>query len=228
MDAKSFIKIGLFGISIPAVNIESAFAWKCSRGVEHKKDEACFCCWQWERACDNPMCTSDYHSGYEVCPQSVFGFRSEGIKYVILPYRVPERKIAELWYEYGCSNVRRDERYAEYCPEIEPDRNIETERLEFSVQQLKEKFSEENKKLRGQFQKGKEVQESEEKKRRRLEKISTFLQQEKKKIGVPMSDAEKEEERKKMEEIKRREEAEKLAIKERSLKRKLQEKKDKK
>ena len=141
MNAKSFIKIGLFSVSITAVNIGSAFAWKCNRGVEHKKDEACFCCWyKWERVCDNPMCTSGYHIMYEVCPQDVFVFRSKNIKLVFLPCKVPERKIAELWYEYGCSNVRRDERYAEYCPKIEPDQNIEVRRLELCLEKLKEEF----------------------------------------------------------------------------------------
>jgi hypothetical protein len=125
------------------MNIGSAFGcgWKCSSGVEHKKDEACFCCWyKWERACNNSECPSGCHSGYEVCPQDVFVFQSEGIKLVAIPYGVPEREIAELWYKYGCRNVRRDERYAEYRPKTEPNQNIEVQRLELRVGKLKEKL----------------------------------------------------------------------------------------
>ena len=213
MNAKSFINIGLFSVGIPAMNIGSAFAWKCSRGVEHKKDEACFCCWQWERACDNPMCTSDYHSGYEVCPQSVFGFRSEGIKYVILPYRVPERKIAELWYEYGCSNVRRDEQYAEYCPKIEPDQNVEVQRLESQVQKLKEK-------LRKSSPRYLEKQE-------KIKKLNAYMQEKRKEFEAKRNKMINDKE---MERIKQEEEGAKRRVREKFLKRKeaLQLEKDKK
>ena len=213
MNAKSFIKIGLFSVGIPAMNIGSAFAWKCSRGVEHKKDEACFCCWQWERACVNPMCTSDYHSGYEVCPQSVFGFRSEGVKYVILPYRVPERKIAELWYEYGCSNVRRDEQYAEYCPKIEPDQNVEVQRLESQVQKLKEK-------LRKSSPRYLEKQE-------KIKKLNAYMQEKRKEFEAKRNKMINDKE---MERIKQEEEGAKRRVGEKFLKRKeaLQLEKDKK
>ncbi len=140
MNAKSFIKVGLLSVSTTAVNVGSVFGWECSKGHEHKKDEICTETFPMERPCNDPMCDSNYHTIREVCPQSVFGFRSEGIKYVILPWCVPEGKIAELWFEYRYSDVKRDGRYGEYCPKIELDQNIEVQRLELRVGKLKEKF----------------------------------------------------------------------------------------
>lgn len=163
MNAKSFIKVSLFGCSVIAGNIGSAFGWKCSKGEEHKRDEACSRS-PFERPCNNPMCGSDYHLIGKVCPQDVFAFQAKSIKYVILPYCVPEGIIADLWLQYGCSNVRRDENFKEYCPKIAPKPNIEIQRLESRVEKLKEKFPE-------------ELGENEEKRQQRLKMINRFIEQ---------------------------------------------------
>ena len=137
MDVKSFIKIGLFSVGIPAVNIGSAFGcgWKCSMGHEHTNDEL-LCPDTDELRCKVPMCSADFHMRGEACPEAVMTFPSEGIMYAILPLDVPKEKITDLWLEYGCGNVERD---GEYCSKIELEQNIEVQRLESQVQKLKEK-----------------------------------------------------------------------------------------
>ena len=96
MDAKSFIKIGLFGISIPAVNIGSAFGWKCPEGHKHGKNEMCTT--TGARFCDK---CKEPHNGYDVCPWEVFRIASDGVKIVVLPFDTPNEKILALQREFG-------------------------------------------------------------------------------------------------------------------------------
>ena len=63
MNAKSFIKIGLFSVSITAVNIGSAFAWECSLGEKHNEFEVCQA--TYDRFCDKCKAV---HFGCNVCP----------------------------------------------------------------------------------------------------------------------------------------------------------------
>ena len=138
MDVKSFIKIGLFSVGIPAMNIGSVFGcgWKCSMGHEHTNDEL-LCPDTDELRCKVPMCSAGFHKRGKSCPEAVMTFPSEGIRFVILPLDVPEEKIAGLWLDYGYGDVERD---GEYCSKIELKQNIEVQRLESQVQKLKEKL----------------------------------------------------------------------------------------
>jgi hypothetical protein len=132
MDAKSFIKIGLFGVGIITVDIGSAFGWKCSFGHEHEKNEMCE--ETGERYCG--LCEG-VHSGFEVCPRSIFRFPSEGFNYVILPSSVPDGAIVALQKEYGYSID--DERKDDIAFPL-MDGKYEINRLGRCVEVLRKKF----------------------------------------------------------------------------------------
>lgn len=132
MNVRSFVKIGLFGVGIITVDIGSAFGWKCSFGHEHEKNEMCE--ETGERYCG--LCEG-VHSGFEVCPKSIFRFPSEGVNYVILPSSVPDRAIAALQKKYGYSTD--DEREGDIDFPLTDDK-YEINRLGHCVEVLLKKF----------------------------------------------------------------------------------------
>ena len=139
VSVKSFVKIGLLSVSIPAVNIRSAFAWECSAGHEHKDDEICTV--TGARPC--PECEAVFHSKGEVCSETVFAFQRVDRKYVVLPYRIPDRVIAELWEKYGYGNKNRESDTSGNSHSVICfDDNHEMERLKCGIEKLEEKLLE--------------------------------------------------------------------------------------
>ena len=136
MDAKSFIKIGLFSVSIPVMNIGSAFGWECSAGHSHESSEL-LCEETGDRLCKVPGCRAVFHTKGKFCPGMVIKVPSKDIEYAVLPWCVPDEKIDELWFEYGCNNEEKDK----MCSvEFNFDQNSEINRLETQIQALKEEL----------------------------------------------------------------------------------------
>lgn len=96
MNTKSFVKISLFGASIIAANVGSAFGWKCSDGHEHGKNEMCTT--TGARFCDK---CKELHNGYSVCPREVFRVASDGVKIAVLPFGTPDEDILALQRQFG-------------------------------------------------------------------------------------------------------------------------------
>ena len=139
MNAKIFIRISLFCGGVLAGNIGSAFAWECSAGHEHKDDEICTA--TGARPC--PECEAVFHSKGEVCSETVFAFQRVDRKYVILPYRIPDHVIAELWEKYGYVNKNRESDTSENSLSVICfDDNHEMERLKCGIEKLEEKLLE--------------------------------------------------------------------------------------
>ena len=135
MDVKSFIKIGLFSVGIPAMNIGSAFAfsWKCSLGEKHKKFEVCQA--TRDRYCDKCKVV---HFGWNVCPQTVFLIPGEGCKIVCMPLGTENTEIVDLQVRYGYGEDGKKINSANSFPSIR-DR-AEISRLSRFVHALKKKY----------------------------------------------------------------------------------------
>ena len=135
MDVKSFIKIGLFSVGIPAMNIGSAFAWECSLGHEHDQDEMC------TETGDRPCgaCEEGFHHGWELCPKTVFEIPSENCKFILVPSNVQNAAVALLLT--GCKYDQTSGKeigHIDSSPSKEDA--AEVERLSRYVQKLKKKY----------------------------------------------------------------------------------------
>ena len=128
------MKIGLFGVSIPAVNVGSAFAWECSAGHQHKQDEMC------TETGDRPCgaCKNGFHGACEFCPQAIFLIPSEDCKYVALPLNVPNEQIAGLLTRYKYDKDGKEIKHIN--PFLLKNDAIEIKRLSRYVQVLEEKY----------------------------------------------------------------------------------------
>ena len=135
MDVKSFIKIGLFSVGIPAMNIGSAFAWECSLGHEHAQDE--MCTETGDRPCN--ACEKGFHRGWELCPQTVFEIPSEKCKLICVSSNVQDGVVAALLT--GCKYDQASGKEIEYTDLSYSEKDVdEVRRLGCYVQRLKNKY----------------------------------------------------------------------------------------
>jgi len=135
MDVKSFIKISLFSVGIPAMNIGSAFAWECSLGHEHDQDE--MCTETGDRPCN--ACEKGFHHGWELCPQTVFEIPSENCKLILVSSNVQNVAVASLLI--GCKYDRTSGKEIEYTGFSYSEKDAdEVRRLSNYVQKLRQKY----------------------------------------------------------------------------------------
>ena len=135
MDVKSFIKIGLFSVGIPAMNIGSAFAWECSLGHEHDPDE--MCTETGDRPCN--ACEKGFHRGWELCPKTVFEIPSENCKLILVPSNVQNVAVASLLI--GCKYDRTSGKEIGHIDLFSSEKDAdEVRRLSNYVQRLKNKY----------------------------------------------------------------------------------------
>ena len=134
MDAKSLSKVVLFSVGIIAMNIGSAFAWKCSLGHEHKQDEMCTD--MGERPCD--ACKNGSYPRWELCSQTIFPIPSENCKYVALPSHIPNEQIALLLIKYKYDEGGKEIKHID--PFLLGNDAIEINRLSCCVHALEKKY----------------------------------------------------------------------------------------
>ena len=135
MDVKSFIKIGLFSVGIPAMNIGSAFGWECSLGHEHEQDEMC------TETGDRPCgaCGKGFHRGWELCPKTVFEIPSENCKLILVPSNVQNAAVALLLT--GCKYDQTSGKEIGHIDSFSSKKDAaEVKRLSHYVRKLKGKY----------------------------------------------------------------------------------------